>query len=284
VKKSAAAGYPEGQHVLACCQLGGSLVEKDEKSAVELFKMAATTDSAKSQYELGAYYEGVEKDVKQAEHWYLKAAESGEARAQLRLGYLYKSDEKLTDLDKSIEWYEKAYYSNRRKDAAQSLAVIFDPVLKNKPDFDQAIQWAYRRYDFNIMAVLILRKLNYFDTSAIKGCYRSSIHRDNKSISYYNLAQCCSPEPKIVLLRRAGSLGDTFGMFEYSRTLPDDNPKRLKYLQQAAAVSSPNGLCPQAQWELGQLYESGRCGLEKNAVLAKEWKDKALANGFKPPA
>jgi TPR repeat protein len=39
---------------------------------------------------------------------------------------------------------------------------------------------------------------------------------------------------------------------------------------------------PEAQWEIGELYETGRCGLEKNAVLAKEWKDKAIANGYKP--
>jgi hypothetical protein len=39
---------------------------------------------------------------------------------------------------------------------------------------------------------------------------------------------------------------------------------------------------PEAQWLLGVLYETGRCGLEKNPALTKEWKDKATANGFLP--
>jgi TPR repeat protein len=35
-------------------------------------------------------------------------------------------------------------------------------------------------------------------------------------------------------------------------------------------------------WQLGSYYELGLHGLEKNAVLAKEWKDAAIAKGYSP--
>jgi TPR repeat protein len=68
-------------------------------------------------------------------------------------------------------------------------------------------------------------------------------------------------------------------MFQFAEDLPDQHPKKLKYIRMSAQNEFP--MCD-AQWELGLMYETGRCGLEKNLTLAKEWKDKALANGYKP--
>jgi TPR repeat protein len=278
LKKSAAAGHPKGQRVIACRQMLGSLVAKDEKGAVELLKKAASAGSEQSQYELGAYYENVEKDVKQAEHWYLEAAESGEVGAQFKLGYLYKNNEKLKDVNKAIEWYEKAYENGRCNEASVALVGIFEH-LNN--DIDKVIEWSYRANDSNRIGVLLSKKDWSSFKSTIKCCFRSAIHRNNMPQAYNNLGVNCLLELRPPLLRRATVLGASYGMYYYALTLPEDNPKRLKLIRQAAVDTD---VCPYAQWELGELYETGRCGLEKNAVLAKEWKDKARANGYKPPA
>jgi TPR repeat protein len=254
----------------------GSLVAKDEKCAVVLFKNSASAGFEKSQYEIGDYYEYVEKDMKLAEHWYLKAAESGDVRAQLKLGQLYKNNEKLKDIDKAIEWYEKAYHNGRCNEASDALAYIF------YYDIDKAIEWSYRGLEYNRTGVLLCSKDWSSFKSTFKGCFRSAIYRNNIPITYYNLGAYCLLELRPALYRRAAVLGASYGMYYYALTLPEDNPKRLKLIRQAAVDTSE--VCPAAQCHLGQMYETGSCGLEKNVVLAKEWKDKALANGYEPPA
>jgi TPR repeat protein len=86
-------------------------------------------------------------------------------------------------------------------------------------------------------------------------------------------------EYQLPLFRRAAALGNNCAIFNYAHNLPDREPKKLRYLRKAVEHEYPS---PDAMWSLGKMYESGRCGLEKNAVLAKEWKDKALAKGFDP--
>jgi TPR repeat protein len=286
LKRSAAADYPEAQHELALCQWDGDVVQEDEKSAVDLWKKAANSGFAASQYELGECNEqgvgGVEKDMKQAEEWYLKAAEAGELKAQLSLGRIYKNNETLKDLNKSIEWYEKAYYNGKAQYASDALRSIFDPFNKYEvADLEKATEWAHRAGDSFGTGLLVGNRSDRNGLrSLIKGLYRSAIHETNCGLSYNNLACRCALEFQPPLFCRAAMLGNFHGMYNFARDLPDQNPKKLQYIRKSAEPT--DNPCSVAQWVLGLMYEEGRCGLEKNSVLAKEWKDKAVANGHIP--
>jgi TPR repeat protein len=288
LKKSAAADFPAGQHHLAALKWTGKSLPEDRKSAVELWKKAAEAGYAESQNGHARSFEkglgGVEKDMKQAEQWYLKAAESGNGNAQLVLGRIYQNDEKMKDMNKAIEWYEKAYYNGNKTAGVEALWRIFDPDKKGIcADFDKAIEWAYRAQQHVGVGYFLEKKPESQNTlSTIKAFYRSSVHDSGVGAAFNNLATKCTEEFKTVLFRRAAVLGHTLGQFQYAQRLPDADPNKLKYLRLAADSSGPYP-GPDAQWGIGALYETGRCGLEKNAVLAKEWKDKALANGYKPP-
>jgi TPR repeat protein len=241
-----------------------------------------------SQYKLGYCCEngfhGFAKDTKQAEEWYLRAAESGDAKAQLGLGRLYQNDEKSKDITKALEWYEKAYYNGEMKAAAEALCDIFDPDEESEfADLDKAIEWAFRCRKHNSAGYFLQKSDSPGTLSMIKGLYRSSVHALGDGPSFNNLGTECTEEFKTVLFRRSALLGCKSGQLHYADFLADNDPNKLKYLLSAAKCKSYPG--PNAQWELGVMYEKGRCGLqlEKNDVLAKEWKDKALANGYKPP-
>jgi TPR repeat protein len=284
LKKSAASEYPEGQYELACCQWNGEVVQQDQKSAVELWKKAANNGLAAAQCEIGQCYEKgegcIQKDMKQAEKWYLKASEGGDSRAQFGLGRIYEKDGEMKDIKKAIEWYEKAYYNGESKEVAKSLRIVFAPYSETPvADLEKALEWAYREGNFRFTAFFLdeLPDRKSF-MSTVKGLYRSEIHRTNDNVSFNNLAHECKQELQSPLYRRAAVLGCSYGMYLYARDLPDQHPKKLHYIRKSAEDADP--LC-NAQWELGEMYETGRCGLEKNPVLAKEWKDKALANGYK---
>jgi TPR repeat protein len=272
LKKSAAADYPAGQHELACCLWDGNVVPEDLKGAVELWGKAANTGFAKSQYKLGVScdyaFAPLKEDMKQAEQWYLKASESGCVAAQVALGRMYADDENLKDHSKAIEWYEKAYYNGDAEESLNGLCELFRS--------DKAIEWLYRRRLSSSVGFWIEKtKTGPSLVSTIKGLNRFSIHEDGAAVAFHNLATD-DDQHELVLFRRSALLGYSDGQFRYAELLHDSHPSKLKYLRLAAT----NPQTPEAQWELGMLYETGRCGLEKNAVLANEWKDKALANGY----
>jgi TPR repeat protein len=286
LKKSAATEYPEAQHEVALCQLRGTTVPKDEKSAVELLKKSADSGFALSQCELGDCFAngvGVEKDAKQAETWFLKAAENGSLYGQRRLGNIYEEDAKLKDINKAIEWYEKAYYSGSHTLAPTALLNLFSPDKKNEvADREKAMQWAFRGFVHHLIGYFLLRKDQNKIESVCKGMYRSAIHESNWHASFNNLSHCSEEKYRHVLYRRSAFLDCSYAMFFYVRDFADSDPKKLKYIRKSAeASSSPY---PEAQWKLGEWYETGAFGglLKKDVKLAKEWKDKALANGYNP--
>jgi tetratricopeptide (TPR) repeat protein len=236
LKKSAATEYPEAQHELALCQLRGIVVPKDEKSAVELLKRSADSGFAPSQCELGDCFAngvGVEKDLKQAEPWYLKAVQSDVVNAQLGLGRVYQE---MKDFDKSIEWFEKAYYNGHKAEAAQSLRRIFSPENKTvASNLEKATEWAYRARDFHFTSFFLE---DHADAKTlvptIKGLYRTSIHdKLNRltSASYTNLTNHCEVELRSPLFRRAALHGCPVAALSYSHRLPEQDPRRVKYIR-----------------------------------------------------
>jgi TPR repeat protein len=222
----------------------------------------------------------VEEDIGQAEDWYLKAAERGDVHAQLSLGRIYKNNQNLTDVNKSIEWYEEAYY-NGASGASAVLRFLYDPHSKTDvSDLENAIEWSYREDDTYATSVLLRRHPIYKTfKSTIKALFRSCVYQE-RVLAFVNLAKKCKKEFRPPLYRRAAALGSSRGLFYYARDLPDNHPKKLKLLRRSAEDDGT----PAAQWLLGVFYEAGRCGLQKNPIVAKEWKDKAVAGGYKPPS
>ena len=75
------------------------------------YKLAANRQSAEAQYWLGkiAEYFGDPNDPKtEALDWYEKSANLGYLESQIRLGELYSE----RDIDRSINWYERAYLND----------------------------------------------------------------------------------------------------------------------------------------------------------------------------
>jgi TPR repeat protein len=110
LKKSTASDYTEAQFELGYRLLWGSKVPKDSDAALDLFRKTADKEYPLALFQLGLCFEtgdGVARDLKQAEQWYLKAADADHVDAQDALAELYLPQ----DINKAIEWYEKAYYS-----------------------------------------------------------------------------------------------------------------------------------------------------------------------------
>jgi hypothetical protein len=72
----------------------GKGVEKDDKEAVRLYRLAAEQKHAAAQCNLACYYligKGVEKDERKAAHLFKLAADQGHADAQCNLGFCYEN-------------------------------------------------------------------------------------------------------------------------------------------------------------------------------------------------
>jgi TPR repeat protein len=48
------------------------------------------------------------KNIPTAIEWYTKAANQGNSSAQYSLGYIYKTEDEVKDLQKAINWFQKA--------------------------------------------------------------------------------------------------------------------------------------------------------------------------------
>jgi TPR repeat protein len=103
------------EHKVLCKEaaevLGGMPIEKFDKDFEE-FKRLAEMGDAKSQFNLGLYYQhgtGVAIDMPKAIKYYKLAAEAGDSNAQYNLGVCYaKGDGIEVDTRASLNWYTRA--------------------------------------------------------------------------------------------------------------------------------------------------------------------------------
>jgi TPR repeat protein len=275
LKKSAASHHPEAQHQLGRWFGRGLPISNDQQvTSFNFFKEAAENGHAGAQTQLALCLEqgfGTEIDRKQAEQWYLKAADSGEFEAQFSLGRIHLSE----DVNSAIEWWEKAYYERGSRYACHELATrrVLDPGAE--------FLWAYRGQMYSELASRLELKSEDF-TTLIFGLRRSAVHVQGFGPSFDSLTEMCDEKDKWFLQRRSAVADGSSEIFAFALQLPNNDPNRLKFIRIAAEYKGEPS--EDAMWELGLLYETGSCGLQKNLVLAKEWKDKAMANGYVPSA
>jgi len=101
-------GDSRSQSELGLMYLLGTIIGKDKKLAIELFKKSAKQGDSFGQTNLGNIYSSFQ-DYKKAFKWYKKAAAQGNSSAQRNLGELYLSGWGVEkNIDKAREWLRKA--------------------------------------------------------------------------------------------------------------------------------------------------------------------------------
>lgn len=113
LKAAAQAGSTAAESVLgALYQEGAPTINKDEASAVKLFRQAAEQGDADAQFGLGvmlANGHGAAQDYAAAAHWFQKAAALGNPAPCFYLGLLYENGLGVSkDYAEATKWYSRA--------------------------------------------------------------------------------------------------------------------------------------------------------------------------------
>jgi len=105
-------GMAQAQSNVGAMYNEGKGVAQNEKEALKWLRLAADQGFPEAQYNLGVMYregEGVAKNDKNALQWFRLAADQGMAQAQFILGFMYEEGHGVAQSDKeAIKWYQKA--------------------------------------------------------------------------------------------------------------------------------------------------------------------------------
>ncbi len=158
--------FPDALERLAEAYLGDELgLEKDEATALKLFKKAAKLGNAAAEYNLGmAYacgYYGVTPDKDKAVFWLKKSAKGENPMACVQMGlynlYTVKTDKACK---KAFEYFQNAYYLGE-EEAVINLGLCY---LQGKG-------------------------VERNPKEAVK-CFTEAVKRTNSGVAYYNLGLC----------------------------------------------------------------------------------------------
>ncbi len=177
----AAAGSPDGQHLLGHLYANGLGVQKDVAKAVEHYVSAAKAGQVNAQFALGelAYTgEGAKQDWQRAAEWFNLAAAQGHMLAKTRLAYMYSEGQSVPqdmqraaalfkeaaaagvpaaqyhlallylegngmtkDLQEAAHWFELAA-KNGDADSMYNLALMLEAGrITGEPDYVTAVNW-----------------------------------------------------------------------------------------------------------------------------------------------
>jgi uncharacterized protein len=127
--KAANAGDPQSQFRLAVAhELGMGEVDKDgkvtkviiapnqQKTALDLYRIAAQSGMAEANYNVGMYYENgavVDKDAEKAFAFFMRAAQGGLAQAQHKVATYYQNGVGIgRDIVAALGWFQRAADQN----------------------------------------------------------------------------------------------------------------------------------------------------------------------------
>lgn len=144
-KPLAEGGNADAQYNVGLLYMNGLGVEKNSRTARQLFMAAAKQGQADAQYNLGLmYYNGttVFRSNKDAFNWWEKAAAQNHAPAQYNLGVLYAYGIWVgADINKALELWQ-ASAAQGYQDAVKLLIRIYDNgELGVKTDPQKANYW-----------------------------------------------------------------------------------------------------------------------------------------------
>ena len=169
LEKAVRLGNLNAKRFLALEYISGEHIEQDIDKGIEMLTECADGGDPLSCFMLGRIYfkgEFVNRDLSKAEK-YLLMADKDSGHACYYLGKLYQEEEKY-DLDKSVEWLEKAVtYDDISANASYSLAKI---LLENNKyhNSERAVKLLVSAADENNWASFLLGRLYLFGTEDIE--------------------------------------------------------------------------------------------------------------------
>ena len=141
-QKAAEKEHVDAQYQLACAYYSGDGVRKNEEICVNWLKKAASKSHKEATELLGGILEKQRIKREKAEFKnHLRQAEKGDCYAQSRVAELYIEGIGVKkDVQKAIEWYEKAAESDEGY-AARELAKIYSAGEIVEKDEERAAYW-----------------------------------------------------------------------------------------------------------------------------------------------
>lgn len=119
----------------------------DQQEGCELFRKAANSGYAPSEYRLGYCYEsgkGAPQSFEIANQWYEKAANQGYDDAEYKLGHSYRTGRGVAiNLPVALGWYEKAAEANDQE-ALHNVGWMYSTGQGVKKDDSEAYKWFLR--------------------------------------------------------------------------------------------------------------------------------------------
>ncbi len=251
LRKAAEQGYAEAQF-----ELGNCFKYEDESQAVEWYRKAAEQDHAEAIYKLGRCYwagEGVEKDMNQAMALFNKAAEKGEIKALDMLAHLYRYGDD-DGIEKDI------------KNAADYLLKI--SKVANEEKILEEFESDYYDNIFNLGKKFLYLKDTYKAVDLLQ------IVANVKDLSWEGLEEKRDEAQRLLQAQDLYEKGEKkFSLHIFSDDIfPSEKEKAegVEIYKKAAELGHAK-----AQFELGEFYEDGECGLDENLETALSLYNKA---------
>lgn len=294
--QAAEQGYRSAQWNLAHFYAEGLNGEKNYAEALRWFFKLAETGDAEAQQELGFFFldgTGVEKSSFAAKKWFTKAGEQGLAEAQFQLGLLYYNGvEENPDYIAAREWFQKAAAQGHAL-AQENMGVMLHSGRGGNESVMEAKEWFYKSAkqgnpDAQLKYGLTLEvEKNHKEA---RTWFLKAANQGNLVAEYYLGAQSFYGKGTERNIREA--------IERYERAVNVDDSlsvsARLALIQiyvneDSAEYDAPRarhhsrilaeGGNADAQCMLGMMFEGG-IGGERNLTKAKEWYERAAAQGM----
>lgn len=255
-------GDTEAQNTIGYMYLCGKGVEKNKDIAIRLLSEAADHGCAQAAYRIGYMYDAgqcyVDQDLDKAVEWYQKAADLGYPDADYQLtGIMFMKQGKWFDPSKAQKHLIKAADGGNR-DAMRELGTMYAYGYNNfRRDPKKADAYLLKACEAGDQQAMINYANLCFEGQALPRNLQKAAYWFEKAAKEYNgQAQY--------------ALGCFYGNGYYYE---QDNAKAAYWFQEAAEGGEPN-----AQYALACFYYEGR-GVEKDNKKAAAWFQEAAEQG-----
>ncbi|KAG0234201.1 hypothetical protein BGW42_006839 [Actinomortierella wolfii] len=300
-------GDAKAQGNLALMYEIGRGVHKDDLKAVEWYRLAAEQGNSTAQTNLGWMYQsgrGIAPDDLKAAVWYRKAADQGNPVAQANLGWMYLNGKGLPQSDaKAFTWFSEAAEQGNAA-ALNNLGVMYSNGRGTPRNMSKAVELYQRAAELgdasakinlsnvtqkaSAHGVTIPNLSTTSLTTPTTSTTTSSPIINARRPSAAPTAEWVAPSSSSILAGRRGTDASVFGhtlspVFETSsmhltiddRRSSQDSLRSVEWYVAAADQGDPT-----AQNTLGNMYKTGRGGVERDYVKAVEFYFKAASQDF----
>ena len=167
--------YKYAGYTLGKIYLDGRYAAKDLVLAEKYLKNAAEHELDFAEYALGKLY--LDDEVRRydlAEEYLNKAAEHGNVFAMYRLAKLYLSGDIPQNIEKAVEWLQKA--SDKLNTAAYALGKLYLSGKEVPQDRELAVYWLTRSADAgNEYAIHMLENIERYEQSRVQNAFMSML-------------------------------------------------------------------------------------------------------------